>query len=243
MDHIQFLASMKRMFRPRAYLEVGVAAGTTLFSEPIPEFVVGIDPNPQFGQDSLALPGTTMVMRMSSDDAFADLLSNQTLGERRIDMCFIDGLYHSEVVLRDIANCSRLCRDGALLFVRAVFPGNDAQAAREQCELAWMGDVYRVVPIFSRHLSSVPAILIDDVAPSGMFILRKEADLFDMIIRDYDKFTKDMDEFAFSSTIADMKSMAVSCSSPEFAAFLAETLRYQSPPEELTASLLRTLMW
>jgi hypothetical protein len=113
-DHVAFLALMKRIFRPRMYIEVGIWQGATLLSDPVPDFVVGIDPEPTLTGDLMRRCRNLLIMRSKSDDAFAELFSGKFLGERQSDLAFVDGMRHCEVVLRDIANCARLVPGGRL---------------------------------------------------------------------------------------------------------------------------------
>jgi len=239
MGHLQFLALMKRLLQPRTYLEVGIGQGESLFSDPVPEFVIGIDPNPRFGAafaDQIGACRGLLIIRSTSDDAFARLLTDKVLGERKLDLAFVDGLHHSDVVLRDIANCARFSRKDALIFVHDVFPGNESQASRQAIPGAWMGDVYKIVPIIWRYFSWVPNLLIKDIPPSGMFILRASDDLYKAIFSQYDRLVAAMGNYEFAPTIEEMNAKAVSHTSSAFAAFIEQSMDPQTSPTSVGPS-------
>jgi hypothetical protein len=244
MDYVQFLALMKRILRPHTYIEVGIGEGATFFSDPVPEFVIGIDPNLQFGATLASRTPNCrgmVIMRSSSDEAFAEFSSHNTLGDHKADMAFVDGLHHSDVVLRDIANCARVSRENALIFVHDVFPGNEAQASRQPIAGAWMGDVYKVVPVIVRLLHWVPTLLIKDIAPSGMFILRATGDIYGSIFNRYQMLVAAMESCEFAGTIEEMNSKAVSRTSRAFGAFIEQSIG-ELPQGEAAQALIRSLM-
>jgi hypothetical protein len=243
LDHVEFLGTIKKIVKPRTYLEIGVAAGDTLLSQPIPDYVVGIDPNPDFTGATLEkMRGakSLLLMKATSDDAFEQLHSQELMGSRKADMVFVDGLHHAEVVLRDIANSAQIAREAAVICIHDVFPGSDREAARDPIPEAWMGDVYKIVPFFWSHLPAVPSILVEDVPPSGMFILRNTADLRRQILDRYDRFLAEMEKFSFPATVDDMRTRAVSRTSPEFAQFLQQSV--SEPAEEFARVLIRALL-
>ena len=107
MNHIELLKALKTILRPHTYLEVGIAAGDTLFSRPLPEFIIAIDPEPSFTANSFSMMTAIrsfLLFKTTSDEAFERLQNEQLLGNRKLDMSFVDGLHHAEVALRDIAN-------------------------------------------------------------------------------------------------------------------------------------------
>jgi len=223
-DHVAFLALMKRVFRPRTYIEVGIRKAATLLSDPVPEFVVGIDPDPELSADGIRGCRNLLIMRSKSDDAFGELFSGKFLGERRSDFAFLHGVHRCEVVLRDIANCARLSRDGALIFVHDVLPENQSQASREPRPGRWMGDVYKIVPTIWRFLSWVPMLLVNDIPPSGMLLLRVTGDMHDAIFSQYDALVAAMESLELEPTLEEMHAKAVSRASPAIAGFIEQAL-------------------
>ncbi len=229
MNHVAFLALMKQIFNPRTYIEVGVWQGATLLSDPVPDFVVGIDPDPALTADVMRGCRNLLIMRSTSDDAFAELSSAKILGKRQSDFAFVDGMHHCEVVLRDIANCARLSREGALIFVHDVLPSNQQQASREPVPGAWMGDVYKVVPTIWRFFSWIPTLLINDIPPSGMLILRVTGDMHAAIFGQYDALVTAMAGVELEPTLEEMGGKAVSRTSPALAGFIEQALHPTAP--------------
>src|SRR5207248_4797904 len=116
---------------------------------------------------------------------------------------------------------------------------NESQASRVQpsTNAAWMGDVYKVVPVFWQFYDWLPAVLIKDIPPSGIFALRVTPDLHEAITGDYTDITRAMEAVEFAPTIAEMKARAVNPTSGELAAFI-EGCMPTSPAGETTATLL-----
>jgi glycosyltransferase involved in cell wall biosynthesis/cytochrome c-type biogenesis protein CcmH/NrfG len=223
-DHGAFLAVMKRIFRPRTYIEVGIRQGATLLSEPVPEFVVGIDPEPALTGEAIRGCRNLLIMRSKSEDALAELFSGKFLGERQSDFTVLQGTHHCEVVLRDIANCARLSRDGALIFVHDVLPGEDLDVSREPRPDRWVGDVYKVVPTIWRFLGWIPTLLVGDIPPSGMLILRVTGDIHSAIFNQHDAMVTAMESLELEPALDEMRAKAVSRASPAFADFIVQAL-------------------
>jgi predicted O-methyltransferase YrrM len=224
-DYRELLLQAKSLIAPRTYLEVGIREGGSLCLPPIPEVIVAVDPAPRLSPGAYAaLAGAKALLLLptTSDEAFATLSSCRLLGGRKFDMVFIDGLPHCEVVLRDIANAAKMSRDDAFIFVRGVFPGNAIEASRQQTAETWMGDVYKIVPIFFRHLPSVRTLLVANVPPSGMFVIRVAAGLYDAITRDYDVFVLEMAEYDFEPTLAALYARSIVCELDGLAEFLTQ---------------------
>jgi tetratricopeptide (TPR) repeat protein len=224
MGYAAFLALMKQIFRPRTYIEVGSRKVGTLLSDPVPEFVVGIDPELELTAAEVRGCRNLLIMRRKSDDAFAELFSEKFLGARQSDFAFIDGMRHCEVVLRDIANCARLSREGALIFVHGVLPDNEPEASREPQPGRWMGDVYKVVPTIWRFLSWIPTLLISDISPSGMLILEVTGNIHDAIFSQYDALVAAMESLELEPTLEEMRAKAVLRASRAIAGFIEQGL-------------------
>ena len=123
-----------------AYLEIGVEYGHTFNGA---KFIdkVGVDPDPKFESD--------LVIKKTSDDFFAE-------NTKMFDRIFIDGMHHSEYVVRDFNNSMKFLRNNGIIFIDDILPLND----REQLRIppkhyyengilkygeSWTGDVWKVV--------------------------------------------------------------------------------------------------
>jgi hypothetical protein len=228
---------------PMTYLEVGVAGGATLASEPVPEVVIGIDPKPVLTSDAVARLSSArkfVMLTATSDDAFAKLLPGQHLDDAMVNMSFVNGLHHSDVALRDVANCARLSHDNALIFVHDVLPTNEQQAQRVRCPGVWTGDVYKIVHIIWTYFPDILTTLLHDVPPTGMFILRNAKNIYDRIMEKYEDAVDEMDHLDFTATMDQIRVRAVSWTSPEFARFLVGTMQQRPQPlEKFAYNLLR----
>jgi predicted O-methyltransferase YrrM len=238
-DYVHLLSLIKRLIQPNVYLEVGVAGGATLASDPVPEIVIGIDPKPALTADAIARLASKKftLLTATSDDAFAEL----TLDDGPIDMSYIDGLHHAEVALRDIANCARLSREGALMCVHDVIPGNQQQASRTQGPGTWMGDVYKIVPIIWNHFPEIPTILINDVPPSGMFILVNTGDIYERVMGKYASLVREIDDLEYTTTVRDLKARSVGWNTQVFARFIVQAVRCREPISEFAHRILQEI--
>jgi hypothetical protein len=98
MDYVRLLALIKRILVPTVYLEVGVGGGATLASEPVPDIVIGIDPEPRLSEDALARLNSAkrfVMLTATSDGGFAELWPGLHLADGTVDLSFVDGLHHS----------------------------------------------------------------------------------------------------------------------------------------------------
>jgi hypothetical protein len=91
-------------FRPRAYLEIGVAQGTTICLAGKDTLAIGVDPAPQIVQ---ALPPNIKIFRETSDEFFARHDLRAEFGGTALELAFIDGMHLFEYALRDFINIER----------------------------------------------------------------------------------------------------------------------------------------
>jgi len=135
----------------RAYLEIGLATGTTLESVEAP-LRWGVDPRPQF--DVRRLPPGVHVHVGTSDEFFEQLPFQET----QFDLVFLDGLHTFRQTYRDLINSFRLFPK-AIILMDDVVPVDEASAipdydaaikAHRRLGLSrsphiWQGDVFRVL--------------------------------------------------------------------------------------------------
>jgi hypothetical protein len=89
----------------------------------------------------------------------------------------------------------------------------------------------------------VSSIIIDDVPPSGMFIIRNSGeDLYGEIMRKYEVFLNEEKELSFHETISAIKQFSVSSKSEEFIRFVETVLSGHYNYKELSRHLIRALL-
>ncbi len=165
MNRATVIQNIVDRIRARFYLEIGVAKGTTFSAIQVKE-KVGVDPNPKT-KDPL-------VMKMTSDEFFKRY--EDFYGDKRIDVCFVDGLHTYEQALRDVNNALSHLNERGVIVVDDCSPITSSMADIKNEHLAdegyaWCGDVWKVIA----HLRSLRNDLQVFVLPIefGMGIIRK----------------------------------------------------------------------
>lgn len=144
------------------YLEIGVEYGDT-YSHIHFNSKTGVDPDPKCAFEN--------IQKVTSDEFFKNLFSKSQQDDiasidsddvieldssEQFDAIFIDGMHHSEVVLRDINNSLRALSSTGVLFVDDILPLNHNEQLkvpiRHKYENGilkygepWTGDVWKVV--------------------------------------------------------------------------------------------------
>jgi len=126
------------------YLEIGISSGNT-FREVICETKHGVDPNG--GDPSKPDSKTFITYPYTSDEFFKKYV------EQKYDIVFIDGLHHSDQVLRDIYNSITYLNKNGTIILHDTLPSSELMQRNPQPEevaLAgvWTGDVWKAVAKF-----------------------------------------------------------------------------------------------
>ncbi len=155
--------------RPRTYVEVGIAAGETLRLARPETRAIGIDPAPIIEEP---LGPNVIVLRQTSDEAFASPALSEALAGAPVDLAFIDGMHHCEFALRDFIALERLCGPGATILLHDCYPLNRLTAERDRKTLFWSGDTWRVVLALKKHRPDL-AVHVIAAPPTGLAIVRR----------------------------------------------------------------------
>jgi len=114
----------------KSYLEVGTQDPTSNFDLINAEYKVSIDP---FPRGEVTFVGT-------SDEYF-----NSITDDIEFDIIFIDGLHHSDQVLKDIENSlNHLSKNGTIV-CHDCLPTTKTMQARDDTGGAWTGDVWKAI--------------------------------------------------------------------------------------------------
>lgn len=142
-----------------SYLEIGVAAGDTLFQVKA-DHAVGVDPRPVFKQEDM--PSRVTFFSKTSDEFF-----NAHAGGSCFDLIYLDGLHEWRQTLADLQNSFQHLKAGGIVVIDDVFPTDywsaspdplqvvHARAAGQINHGRWYGDVYKVVMV----LAAMPSVL------------------------------------------------------------------------------------
>lgn len=161
MSSQRFLDAVHRKVLPRRYLEIGVCEGATLALALSGTSVIGVDPSPKLRE---AVP-RAKIFSCASDDYFASHDPRKDLGGP-IDLTFIDGLHHFEVVLRDFMNAEAASDQGGVILIDDCLPNSAAEATREMATSVWAGDVWKALLALRRYRPDLHVGLIP-TTPTG----------------------------------------------------------------------------
>lgn len=171
--YLRTLAGVHAAFRPRTYLEIGVADGATL--ELASCASVGVDPAFRIERDVRRDKPLCRLESMTSD-AFFKAHDPAALLGGPVDLAFIDGFHRFDFVLRDFINTERSCRRASRVLIHDAVP-RDAHMTRPMDQLGtnrptrypdhWTGDVWKIVPILRAHRPDLELVCLDAV-PTGL---------------------------------------------------------------------------
>ena len=167
-----FLPLLDGHLAPRSYFEIGTHTGDSLAAFSCDAICVDVDF--QLAAKVTGRRARTLLYQMSADAFFAsyDLHRDFPAGP---DICFLDGLHYSEVLLRDFINAERSCHAGSLILLHDCLPTNVRMAQRERVvddaepeatRYYWTGDVWRVIRALRRHRPDLHVRLLN-CPPTG----------------------------------------------------------------------------
>lgn len=179
--YLKLLRRLHAVKRPKAYLEIGTAAGKTLALARCAS--IAIDPRFRFGRDvTPGRPGgkpACHLFEMTSDAFFAAQSPSAVFG-RPLDLAFIDGMHQFEFALRDFMNIEPHCRPDSLVVLHDCLPVDAHMARRDPRDRsgaaqahypgAWAGDTWKALWILQRYRPDL-RIFAFDAPPSGLVVV------------------------------------------------------------------------
>ena len=165
MKRHQVLGTLHEVYRPRNYLEIGVAQGRSLSLSRVPS--IAVDPDFRIRQE---LRCDLELVRSTSQDFFSRADALDHFREKRIDLAFVDGSHLFEDALFDFENVERLSMPTSVVVFDDVLPRSAEEAARDRHTKAWAGDVFKVPQILERHRPDLVCIPLD-TEPTGLLLV------------------------------------------------------------------------
>jgi hypothetical protein len=161
------LCHLHEYLRPRTYLEIGVAKGSSLALAGPETKVVGIDPAPDIRARTAS---QVKLYALTSDEFFEryDLLTE--LGSPTLDLAFVDGLHQFGQVLRDFINIERYSSARTVVLVHDCLPVTRLVAAPVRATSFWCGDVWKIIPCLLRYRPDLNVRVVP-ARPSGLAIV------------------------------------------------------------------------
>ena len=165
--YFRVLNRLHAIMQPKWYLEVGTFTGRSLTLAR--GNYIAVDPNFRIEYPIVNAGADRMhLFQETSDDFFASRFLEKN--EITVEMAFLDGLHHFEVLLRDFINTEKhMSRDG-IVILHDCCPTNHAMTSRVQGEGAWTGDVWKTLLILKRHRPDLTFRVLD-AAPTGLVVI------------------------------------------------------------------------
>jgi len=166
--YFEVLARIFDHLKPRTYVEIGVFEGASLCLAKSASAIVGIDPDPKI---AWVLEPHMRVFKTTSDEFFSTRDLAAELGQRSVDLAFIDGMHRFEYAMRDFANLERYCRRDSVILIHDCYPLDEESAGREPRLSRWSGDVWRLIVLLKKYR---PDLLIHTIgtAPTGLAVIQ-----------------------------------------------------------------------
>jgi hypothetical protein len=162
------LSRIHGRLKPRTYVEIGVNCGDALMLARKADIAIGIDPAPTI---RVVLPPVARLYKTTSDAFFADYDLKAELGQKPVDLAFIDGMHLFEFALRDFVNIERYCTRDSTILAHDCRPMDRASAERERTTHFWSGDVWKLVVCLKKYRPDLKIRTVD-VDLTGLTIIR-----------------------------------------------------------------------
>lgn len=160
--HINFLAELAKVTKPKLYVEIGIYEAATINSvSKFTESAIGVDINPN-AEKFLKHKNTQFVHGDSSKAA-------ERIGKlsKTIDLCFIDGDHSSGAAISDFLNLKAFASDAAIFCFHDTWPNSESDTADNRCS-----DSYRVPNLLAELTNGDWSAITIPVYP-GLTIVQK----------------------------------------------------------------------
>jgi hypothetical protein len=168
------LAALHRTLRPKSYMEIGTATGSTLRLAGCA--TIAVDPQFQIEGNVIGQKPNCQFYQMTSDEFFENFNPSTLLG-RAVDLAFLDGFHIFEYLLRDFINTELSCKRNSVILMHDCIP-TDAHAARRRATdqifasvtrypHSWAGDVWKVGAILQDYRPDIRLYFFNS-PPTGL---------------------------------------------------------------------------
>lgn len=164
-DYYMVLKTIHHILRPKYYLEIGIASGTSLSLALENSYAVGVDPEINITH---AFRAWTKIMQMTSDQFFESYYGDN------FDMIFLDGLHLYEAIVKDFCHAEELCNPNSLILIHDTIPLSQETATSDTDDKRpsfWTGDVWKIIPALIKGRPDLDIFTIPCM-PSGLTVVR-----------------------------------------------------------------------
>ena len=166
-DYYYILKEIHRILKPKIYVEVGIRNGESFQLTSPDTLCVGIDPNLEI---QVPINANSLLFNITSDEFFNKFNIKQMIGNKVIDLAFIDGMHLFEFALRDFMNLERFCGKNSYVLLHDCLPVDRVTSERERKTQVWTGDVWKLIACLKKYRPDLDIKLLD-VSPSGLAII------------------------------------------------------------------------
>lgn len=185
-DYLGVLEDLHAALVPRTYLEIGVETGRSLRLAASARRAIGIDPEPKL---AWTLGEQTRVLAETSDEFFGSGQADAYLGDRELDLVFLDGLHRFEQALRDFINVERHATATTIVAIHDCAPIDAVSSARVRRTAFWSGDVWKLVACLREYRPDLEVVTLA-AAPTGLALVRGLDPEATMLAEHYDEVVR-----------------------------------------------------
>jgi len=174
LDYMEALRRFHEVVKPSTYFEIGVDRGRTLAIAQCAS--IAVDPSSRVIPAAVNNKPSCFFFNCGSDAFFRANDPTKLFG-RPIDLAFLDGLHHFEVLLRDFLHTEKHCRRGSIVLLHDCLPIDAHIARRVQNDQTykartahpghWAGDVWKTLAILKKVRNDLK-IVVYDAGPTGL---------------------------------------------------------------------------
>lgn len=144
MNRIEIINSLIKKNGYKSYLEIGVRGGDCI-ENVVCESKIGVDPD----------KGSKANVYLTSDAFFK-------ANSKKFDIIFIDGLHHSEQVIKDIENSLKFLNDNGTIVMHDCLPTSKRmQEIPLQEQNEWTGDVWKAYLEYRINADDISMSVVD----------------------------------------------------------------------------------
>jgi len=186
-SYLDILSHFHNYLKPQSYVEIGVGKGDSLALAQHPTVSIGIDPFPCIEKK---IRSFAKIYPMPSDEFFENYNLFTELQINNLSLAFIDGLHHSEQVLKDFINLERYADDKTVIIIHDCLPICKMVASRNDNTVFWTGDTWKLILFLIKYRPDLD-INVVPTSPSGLSIITKCDPKSTLLIEKYDQFVSE----------------------------------------------------